>query len=85
MARGEGYDFTVFGWEDYDQNRHRVGPTRPLPDSADPHGVLVRATSVNDPEDVHEFMVYTRVRFQTWAEWWVYIAAIMKSHGMELA
>lgn len=38
----------------------------------------------DDAGDDHQFWAYTRVYYQDFAEWWVYIGSLMTMHGMEL-
>lgn len=73
------YKFEAVGWEDFRGNRYKGGPG----DVARTHGVWVHVTNPDDPEDQHMFWAWGK--FNEWAEWWVYIGALMTAHGMELA
>lgn len=49
------------------------------------HGVFVHYYDPKNPEDNGMFWSYAlRGQFRTWAEWWVYIGAMMSMYGLEL-
>lgn len=76
------YTFDVNAWEDFDGNRRRGTPS----DIGATHGVRVHYHNPEDEEDQGMFWAYALMgAFKTWAEWWVYIGAMMERHGMELA
>ncbi len=73
------YTFRATGWEDFDGNRYRGTPS----DVERTHGVFVHVQNPDDSDDQHRFWAWGK--FSGWAEWWVYIGALMQMHGMELA
>jgi hypothetical protein len=75
------YAFQAYGWEDFEGDRHRGEPT----DISETHGVLVSVTNLDDPEDTRMFWAYDYGTFESWAEWWVYIEALMDGYGLSLA
>lgn len=74
------YTFDVVAWEDWD-NRRRSGRPR-NPENA--LGLKVLLTNPDDDGDTHQFWSFTRTHYQSWAEWWVYIAGQMEMHGFGL-
>lgn len=75
------YTFDVVAWQTFDGRRYGGPP--PSADAA--RGLKVLATNPDDPGDTHQFWTYTAVHFQDFAEWWVYIGAMMTMHGLDLA
>lgn len=74
--------FTVEGWEDRNGDQYQGTPLGRDLDRV--YGAWVKVTDPNDPTFVQYFWAYVPGPFEEWEEWWVYIAALMEMHGMEL-
>lgn len=74
------YEFEVVGYKGWDQANHRGLPSDPR----QARGLKVVVTPTDGGDDVHQFWAISEQRFYSWAEWWVYIGALMQSHGMPL-
>lgn len=89
----DAYQFDIVGYMDANENRHFIPEDRDgnrpmvseIIDVDDTYGLWVRARNVNDDDDTHMFWAYVYDPFEDWAEWFVYITALMAGHGMELA
>lgn len=80
------YNFQIYGWEDQDGNRHftRHGPVKRAPLSRT-YGTYVKVTNQDDPADVAWWWAFVYTPFESWDEWYVYIAALAAQHGYDLA
>jgi hypothetical protein len=92
------YTIRAIGWEDKQGEKHALRPDRDGnyfgPDSdyrgrppalGRVYGILASIENPEDSEDRHAFWNFALQPFQSWDEWWTYIASLMAQHGMALA
>ncbi|MGH7240235.1 MAG: hypothetical protein ACREHG_09280, partial [Candidatus Saccharimonadales bacterium] len=78
------FDFSAYGWEDANHNRHRGKPS----ELDNTMGIFVDAKD-RDTGEQHMFWAFIYRNqdgnlFQSWEQWLDYIAILMTMHGMEL-